>query len=150
MITLLAKIAKDPIGTFEGLGPLGTFKKGEEFLDSFAKFTNVFSTGIGVLTISAGIWFIIQIFAGSFQWLASGGEKQALQNAQKRLTNAVVGLFVVVFSYALIAIVGLIFGINILSPLKSLVGYTSLDGASPYEPDQILRVPSGSRDAVPQ
>ena len=112
-------LAQTNLGTLKGLGPLGDIK---DLNDSFVKFTNVFSTGIGVLTISAGIWFIIQIFAGTFQWLASGGEKQALQNAQKRLTNAVVGLFVVVFSYALIGIVGLIFGINILSPIYSLLG----------------------------
>lgn len=115
MITLLAQTN---LGTLKGLGSLGEIGDRN---DAFVKFTSTFSTGIGVLTISAGIWFIIQIFAGTFQWLASGGEKQALQNAQKRISNAIIGLFVVVFSYALISIVGLIFGIDILSPVNSLL-----------------------------
>lgn len=120
-------LADASLGTLKGLGWLGTLDPGFETLDAFSKFTNVFSTGIGILTVAAGIWFIIQIFAGAFQWLAGGGEKQALQNAQKRIINAVLGLFVVIFSYALISIVGLVFGIKILSPFESIyqsgIGY---------------------------
>lgn len=133
---LLAKITEgEPLGTLKGLGPLGNLDKGFEATDAFLKFTNVFSAGIGILTISAGIWFIIQIFAGTFQWLASGGEKQALQNAQKRITNAILGLFVVVFAYALISIIGLIFGFDILSPVKSLLGIGTVEDTG-----EILRV----------
>lgn len=110
-----------PLGTFQGLGGLGTGLAGDATgVNAFTKFTDVFSKAFGVLTVSAGIWFIIQILAGAFQWLASGGEKQALQNAQKRLTNAILGLFVVIFAYALISIVGLIFGFSVLSPFTWL------------------------------
>lgn len=112
-------LAQAKLGTLEGLGSLGQVP---DATTAFLKFTNVFSTAFGVLTISGGIWFIIQILGGAFQWLASGGEKQAVQNAQKRISNAILGLFVVIFSYALISIVGLIFGFDILSPVKSLLG----------------------------
>lgn len=116
-------LADSSLGTLQGLGPLGQVTG---FGDAATKFGNVFSTAFGVLTVAAGIWFIIQILMGSFQWLASSGEKQALQNAQKRLANAILGLFVVIFSYALIAIVGAIFGINILAPFQWL-GIKSLN-----------------------
>jgi len=115
-------LADAKLGTLQGLGSLGTVT---DATGAFLKFTSVFSTGIGVLTIAGGIWFIIQIFAGTFQWLVSGGEKQALQNAQKRIVNAILGLFVVIFAYALISIVGMIFGFDILSPVKSLLGMPS-------------------------
>jgi hypothetical protein len=105
------------LGTFEGLGPLGIIGSKEYALKEFTK---VFSSGLGVLTVSAGIWFIIQIGAGAFQWLSSAGEKDALQKAQKKISNAIFGLFVVIFSYALIYIVGYIFGINILNPVGAL------------------------------
>lgn len=118
-------LAQAKLGTLQGLGTLGTIT---DTSSAFTKFINVFSTALGVLTISGGIWFVIQILIGAFQWLASGGEKQALQNAQKRLSNAILGLFVVVFSYALISIVGLIFGINILEPFKWL-GFTSISNS---------------------
>ncbi len=119
---MIALLAQTNLGTLKGLGFLGNFEVTKTGSRAFELFTSVFSTGIGVLTVSGGIWFIIQIMAGSFQWLASGGEKQALQNAQKRITNAIVGLFVVVASYALIYIVGMVFGFNILSPYASLFG----------------------------
>jgi hypothetical protein len=112
-------LADSELGTLEGLGPLGKVNTSDPIW-SFATFTSVMSTGLAVLTVSGGIWFIIQIMAGTFQWLSSGGEKQALQNAQKRIMNAILGLFVVVFSYALIYIIGIIFGIDILSPARSL------------------------------
>lgn len=120
-----------PLGTLEGLGPLGKIK---DTVDAFTKFSGVLSIGIGILTISAGIWFIVQIFAGSFQWLTSGGEKQALQNAQKRITNACVGLFVVIFAYALISIIGQVLGFNPLNPFFSLFGLTvPSGGGTPFE-----------------
>lgn len=113
---LLAQTSVPLGGTkgFEGLGPLGN--EGQTFSwGSFAtKFEGVLSVIIGVLTISAGIWFIFQIFAGAYQWLASGGEKQGVENARKRITNAVIGLFMVVVAYGFIAIIGNVFGIDIL------------------------------------
>lgn len=102
------------LGRFEGIGTLA--KDITSGNAAFTKFTSVFSTGLAVLTISGGIWFIIQIAGGAFRWLASGGEKESLQKAQKHITNAIFGLFVIIFSYALIGIVGKIFGFDILSP----------------------------------
>lgn len=115
-------LAQKSIGTFEGIGPLGTGLKNLTAPDSaISKFIDVISKAIGVLTVSAGIWFLFQIMAGSFQWLASGGEKQAVQNAQKRITNAVMGLFVVVISYALISLIGLFFGIDMLNIKQTII-----------------------------
>lgn len=115
-------LADANLGPFEGIGTLGNFTKAltKTGTKPFELFISTFSTGIGVLTVAAGIWFIIQIFSGAFQWLASGGEKQALQNAHKRIVNAILGLFVVIFSYALIGIIGLVFGLNILCPFGDL------------------------------
>lgn len=116
-------LAQKNIGTFEGLGPLGTgldTTATPPYL-AIAKFIDVISKAIGVLTVSAGIWFIIQIFIGAFKWLVSGGEKQALQNAQKHITNAILGLFVVVISYALISLIGLFFGIDMLNIKQTII-----------------------------
>lgn len=117
-------LAETNLGTFEGIGPLGTGLKAptSDPALAFSRLTSIISTALGILTISAGIWFIFQIMAGSFQWLSSGGEKQGVENARKRITNAIIGLFIVVASYALISLVGLVFGINILSPYGALFG----------------------------
>ena len=109
-----------PLGNINGIGPLGT--GASSAVNAFTLFTATISTAIGVVTISAGLFFMAQVFSGSFLWLTSGGDKQALENAKKRLTHAIIGLLLIVLSYALISIIGLIFGINILSPYKSLLG----------------------------
>lgn len=112
------------LGTFEGLGPLGRVN-GPSGAGVFGQFEGLISTSLGVLTVSAGLWFVFQIFGGAMGWLASGGEKQSLQNAQKRIVNAIVGLIVVVMSYTFIAIIGAFVGLHILSP------FAALNGASP-------------------
>lgn len=107
-------LADQNLGTLQGQGPLG--EVGSDLGLSLQRFSNVISTAVGIMTLSAGTWFIIQIFMGAFQWLSSGGDKQGVENARKRMTNATVGLFVVVAAYALISIVGRVFGLDILSP----------------------------------
>jgi hypothetical protein len=116
--------------SFTGIGTLGIVKDTGEGV--FGQFEGIISVILGVLTVSAGLWFIFQLFGGALQWLSSGGEKQALQNAQKRIVNAIVGLFLVVFSYVLIALIGHIFGLNILSPWGALSG-ASAPGFPPGE-----------------
>ncbi|TSC87971.1 MAG: Uncharacterized protein G01um101416_286 [Microgenomates group bacterium Gr01-1014_16] len=127
-----------PLGNINGIGPLGTVATQT---DAFVAFTTVLSTTVGVLTVSAGIWFIFQIFGGSLQWLTSGGDKQGLEAAKKRITHAIVGLLMVVLSYALISIIGLIFGLNILSPIGSLLGINLPGGGGGGGTCPIIGVP---------
>lgn len=106
-----------PIGNlFGGIGPLGnTANITTNAQTTASAFTRVISVVLGVLTVSAGLWFIFQVFSGSLAWLSSGGDKQAVQNAQKRISHAIIGLVMVILSYALISIVGFVFGFNILN-----------------------------------
>ena len=111
----------------------GTIGEGEEFgpwsqpgdIDTAAGFfAKIISNLIGLLTIVAGIWFIFQFIIGAFGWLSAGGDKAAVQAAQSRLTNAFIGLIVVIAAYAIIWIVGKMLGFDILEPqtLIKLIG----------------------------
>lgn len=106
-----------PIGNITGVGSLSMNSLGctGGIACALGKFGSVISIVIGVVTVCAGLWFMMQVFSSGFQWLTSGGDKQALESARKRLTHAIIGLLMVVLSYALISIVGLVFGLNILS-----------------------------------
>lgn len=108
------------LGSFKGLGYLGN--PGTTNSAVFGLFESVISLTLAVLTVCAGLWFVFQIFGGALGWLSSGGEKQALQNAQKRIVNAIIGLLIVVMSYTFIAIISSIFGLYILSPFEALQG----------------------------
>jgi ABC-type dipeptide/oligopeptide/nickel transport system permease component len=102
-------LSQVPLGNITGIGPLGNTSTP---IDTFV---TIISTLIGVLTIIAALYFIVQIFQAGLNWISSGGDKQSLQNAQKRLQNAIIGLFITVAAYTLIGLVGNIIGINILN-----------------------------------
>ncbi len=110
--------------------PLGTIGEGEGFgpwanaEEAIKNFTTIISNIIGLMTIVAGIWFIFQFLTGAIGWLTSGGDKAGVQAAQGRITNAFIGLIVVVAAYAIIYIIGELLGFKILQPqdLIKLIG----------------------------
>ena len=115
-------LASVPLGNFGGIGPLGnTAGIDNSGLGAFNRFTGILSLTIGLLTIVGGIWFTFQIITGALGWLGAGGDKAAVETARKRILNAVMGLIIVVFSYALIALVGTVLGFpNIFNPYVAL------------------------------
>lgn len=120
MIKSLAQRPSNPFPEgFRGLGPLGYDNPSNSLfteITSTTKFEKVLSITIGVMTVIAGIWFMIQMFLAAIEWLSSSGEKQAIQNAQKKIVNSLVGLLIVVVSYGLLLTIGNIFGIKLLNP----------------------------------
>ena len=108
----------------------GTIGEGEGFGlwtdpgKAIENFTTILSNIIGFMTIVAGIWFMFQFIIAGYGWLTSGGDKAGLQQAQSRMTNAFIGLVIVVAAYAIIWIFGELFGLKILQPqdLIKLIG----------------------------
>lgn len=113
------------IGVDGGFGPwAGIFGTIGEAAGTFNK---IISNIIGAMTIGAGIWFIFQFIIGAFGWISAGSDQQAIQAAQKRITNAVIGLVIVVAAYALIALIGSILGFEILHP-ETLIPFVGPGG----------------------
>jgi hypothetical protein len=75
---------------------------------------NVVSVIIGFITIVAGLFFLFQLVLGGIAWMSSTGDKTKLQGAQDRITQAMIGLIIVVSAYAITSIVGHVVGIDIL------------------------------------
>ncbi len=107
-INLLADISiSPPGGIFKGIGT-GPLSNPGNGIDTFTKFI---STVIGVMTIVAFIWFVFVIFIGAIGILGSGGDKNALESAKKKMTTGVIGLVVVIASIFIIRLVGVILGL---------------------------------------
>jgi hypothetical protein len=108
--------------------PLGTIGEGEGFgkwipasAESAANlFSKIISNTIGVMTIFAGVWFIFQFITGAYGWLSAGSDKNAIQQAQQRLTNAFIGLVVIVAAYSITWLFGKLLGFEILQPQEIL------------------------------
>ena len=60
--------------------------------------------------ISIGAIMVLVFFIwGAMEWISSGGEKGKVENARNRITQAVIGLIVLVGAYAIIGFISEIF-----------------------------------------
>lgn len=64
-----------------------------------------------------GLAFLIFLIWGGIEWLTAGGDKTRLETAHKMISNALIGLAVLVGSYAIAFFIQSAFKINILAPV---------------------------------
>jgi len=80
----------------------------------------------GLITLAlivAAVIFFFMLLIGGVQWIMSGGDKQNVENARNRITNALIGLVIVFAAWAIGALMETFFGVNIFSlTLPSLKG----------------------------
>ena len=103
------------IGGDEGFGPWGNLSL-TDVSSAANAFAQIISNVIGILTIVGGIWFIFVFVTGAFQYLTAGGEPEAIKKASQRITTGIIGLVIIVTSYALISLLGNLLGFDILQP----------------------------------
>ena len=112
------------IGSGPGFGPLNVFNTDES---PFVALSSVISTIIGFITVVAGLYFLFQFIIGALNYISASGDKTKLQGAQDRISNAIVGLILVVAAYAIVGVVGSVLGIDIfLENQEALVGALNL------------------------
>lgn len=80
-----------------------------------------FSTIGGLITniyklvlYAAGLGFFIFLLIGGLRWILSGGDKAGVEAARNSITNAIIGLVIVVAAYAITRIVEVTLGLKIL------------------------------------
>lgn len=69
-----------------------------------------------VVTVG-GIAFIIYLIWGGIEYLTSGGDKARTADAQTKITSSVIGIAILVASYAITLFIQAVFKINILNPI---------------------------------
>lgn len=96
-------------GTFKGFGPLGNPQG-----TGINAFNTFISTAIGLMTIIAFIWFTFILIMGAIGIMSAGGDKAAIENARKKITNGIIGVVIVISSIFILSLIGTIFGIPFL------------------------------------
>lgn len=99
-------------------------------IDTSSTTARIVSNIIGFLTIIAGLWFLTNFILGAVTWISAGGDKGKQQQAKDKLTNAVIGLAIVVGAYAISGLLGSILGLDFLNIGKAL-NVISPGGGSP-------------------
>ncbi len=90
-------------------------------IPNFSGFTNIGEILQALLTLAffvAGVALLFNIIIGGIQWINAGGDPKAMTSARTRITNAVIGLIIVVAAYAIAVIVGLVDGISTVHGFK--------------------------------
>ncbi|AKM83109.1 hypothetical protein A2422_04005 [Candidatus Woesebacteria bacterium RIFOXYC1_FULL_31_51] len=104
----LAEIKLSPDGGFKGFGPLGL----EGGQDGVSVFVNFLSSAIGLITIIAIIWFIFIFLIGAVGIISSGGDKNSLESAKKKISSGVIGIAVTILAIFIIKLIGVLLGIT--------------------------------------
>ena len=113
------KLAAIDVPFLRGFGNIGLVDK--EATDAPGIFNQFFSGFIGLLTIIAFLWFIINFFVGAFEIMTSGGDKGKLEGARRRLMTGIIGIVVVIAAIFIVQLIGSIIGIpDILKPTNIL------------------------------
>lgn len=93
---LLAADVKDVIGTIDPGGP--NLLKGP---NPAATLGTVIAFFIRMFLILASMFVLIYLLWGAFDWVTSGGDKAKVEKAQYKMTQAVIGIVVVIASLGL-------------------------------------------------
>lgn len=58
---------------------------------------------------------LVMLIWGAFEWITSGGDKEAVGKARNRIVNALIGLAVLAVAFALATVAGQFLGFNLTS-----------------------------------
>lgn len=67
-----------------------------------------------ILVIAFVLAFLL-LLIGGVRWITSGGDEKGVASARNTITAALIGLVIVLLAYAIIRLVELFFGVNIVS-----------------------------------
>lgn len=73
----------------------------------------IISSLIGAFLIIAFVLALIYLLTGGLAWITSEGDKQNLEKARQKITQAIVGLVIVASAYAIFKLVGQFLGLDI-------------------------------------
>ena len=62
-----------------------------------------------------GLLLLVYLIYGSFRLLTSGGNDKAVSDAQKIITNAIIGFVILAAVYLLMMVVSLVLGVDLLN-----------------------------------
>ena len=108
-----------PVDLGQPLSGVGNYQQNVD-LQTGTLLTDFLSSMVTTLTVVASLAFAIYFIIGGLKWITSGGDKTKAEEAKTQMTQAAIGLIVVVISFFIIGIISNILGLNILDPAAVL------------------------------
>lgn len=76
-------------------------------------FSRVIPNFITLIFVVGILVFVLYFMFGAISWITSGGDKTAAEIAKHRISQAVIGLFILLLIFAILNLIELFFGIKI-------------------------------------
>ena len=105
-------------------GPLtgiGGYDPGDSIETASSGLSTFISNIVGLLTIIAGISFLIYFTVGGLSWITAGGDTGKIEEAKDKMTGGAIGMIIVVAAWAISWILGQVLGVNFLNPIETLI-----------------------------
>lgn len=83
----------------------------------YQSISDFLNAAIRLAFIIALVLVLVMLVWGAIEWIFSGGSKEQLDNARKRIINALVGLAILAVAFAIVALAGTFVGIDLLGNL---------------------------------
>lgn len=81
---------------------------------------NILGWALRMVFVAAGLFVFYHLIFGALEWIQSGGDKEKVEKARKRITTAVTGLVILFIVIGAIVLIEQIFGFG-LGFTKSIV-----------------------------
>lgn len=105
---------------FGGISPPAAMNVGgDKPVEGLGKFIGF---GINMFILVAGMFLIVYLLWGAFDWINSGGEKERISKAQSKITNAIIGMLLI---FAVLTVFNLLAGdiLKIIVPNSQTGGF---------------------------
>lgn len=79
----------------------------------FATLGNAISNILTLAFAVAVLLVLVMLILGAYEWMVSGGDKEAVGKARNRIINALIGLAVLALAYALVNVFGQFVGLDL-------------------------------------
>lgn len=71
------------------------------------------SGAISLVMLVVALVFFFMLVLGGLKWVMSGGDQKAVEAARNQITNALIGLAIVFAAWAIMKLIGIVFGVDI-------------------------------------
>jgi len=93
-----------------------------DFLPAWSQLSlgNILGWALRLVFVGAGLFVLYHLIFGALEWIQSGGDKEKVEKARKRITTAVTGLVILFIVLGLVVLIEQIFGFGLgfTAPIK--------------------------------
>lgn len=93
-----------------------------DFLPAWSQLSlgNILGWALRLVFVGAGLFVLYHLIFGALEWIQSGGDKEKVEKARKRITTAVTGLVMLFIVLGLVVLIEQVFGFGLgfTAPIK--------------------------------